>query len=334
MHDPTTQHPFEIVKDAVFPVRMYYVAVMVTGDIARDLLLYNREPEEGKDSTNRKASPVVVQDYALLMLKGEWYLSPQPVILAAAEEKTPEQIEEMIDGQQRLKAVVLASQTKPDIEVPFIICFDAPSAAKWLLDQGKKRQPGDFLRMQGEKNASQLANAVRVLYAVTELRPFKSINLWRHVKLTPQEQALFLAKHASLRQGLEIARGMRSQVMPHIGAVLFYLMATEFNVWTAQQFFNGLISGANMSTTDARLIVREFIAVKTLPPRGPRYKWDGFEQLALLIGAANAWLVDDRGYKASLTFNKLTSKYFPELHTRKSMPTTLIVPGNDPNLGN
>lgn len=333
-HDVKTQRPFDIVKGAVFHTKMYYVSVMVTGDIARDLLLYNREPEKGKDSTNRKASKTLIIDYSVLMLSGKWYLSPQPIILSDRdyETMTHEQIEEMIDGQQRLKAVVLASQQQPDIAIPFVICFDAPNAAKWLLDQGKKRQPGDFLRMQGEANAGQLANAVRVLYALLEMQPYKSINLWRHVKLTPQEQAAFLAKHASLRQGLEISKDMKTLVMPHIGAVLFYLMACEYGVWTAQEFFNGLASGAELKRTDPRLIVREFIAVKNAPPRSGvrRHRWDGFEQLALLLAAANSWLLGETDYKAALIFNKLNSKHFPRLLRRDEMPTTVIVPGNDP----
>lgn len=331
MTDPHDHHPFDFVKNAVFPVDMYYVAVMVTGEIARDLLLYNREPEPGKDSTNRKASKSLVTDYSVLMLTGEWYLSPQPIILSARDEEamTSGQIEEMIDGQQRLKAVVLASQQQPDIAVPFMLCFDAPTAAKWLLDQGKKRQPGDFLRMSGETSPGSLANALRILYALEELRPFTTINRWRHVKLTPQQQAAFLAKHASLRQGLEIARGMKTLIMPHIGGVLFYLMAREYGPFKAQQFFNGLASGANLSTDDSRLKVREFISLKNSPVRGPRYRWDGFEQLALLISAANAWLVGETDYKAAFTFNKLNSKHYPELLTFKQMPTTVIVPGND-----
>lgn len=331
MHNPKQQHPFEVVKEAVFPVDMYYVAVMVTGDIARDLLLYNKEPEAGKDSSNRKASKTLIADYSVLMLKEQWYLSPQPVVLSDRdyETLTSEQIEELIDGQQRLKAVVLASQQKPDIKVPFVICFDAPNAAKWLLDQGKKRQPGDFLRMQGEVNAGLLANALRMLYAIKEMRPYRSINLWRHVKLTPQEQAAFLAKYASLRQGLEIARTTKTLVMSHVGGVLFFLIAEEFGVFKAQQFFNGLASGANLGVNDARLKVREFISMKSNPSRGPRYKWDGFEQLALLISAANAWLLGDEDYKAGMIFNRLTSHHFPTLLTAEQMPTTVLVPGND-----
>lgn len=330
-HDPRNGQPFDIVKDAIFTTDMYFVTAMVDDEMAADLLLYNREPEPGHESTNRKSSPVVVSDYAAIMLTGEWYLSPQPIIFSAKDPKdmSDEEIEEMIDGQQRLKALRQAAKIRPDLTVPFTFCFDAPNAAKWLLDMGKKRQPGDFFRMQGEEAAGRLANAVKVLYALEELRPFKSIGLWRAVKLTPQAQAQFLAKHAALRQGLDVAKGTKTLFQPHVGAVLFYLVAREYSVWTAQELFNGLTSGANLPIDDARLKVREFISMKKNPQRGPGHRFDGFEVLALLLAATNAWLRGDDEFKAGLTFNK-TSKTFPELMKRSEMPVTVIVPGNDP----
>jgi hypothetical protein len=335
MHDPKKQHPFEIVKDAVFATPMYFVTAMLNGDMARDLLLYNRVPKDGEKSTNRKPSLGIIREYSLVMLSGQWYLNPQPVILSEKHRSkmTAKQIEEMIDGQQRLMALVLAAQTDPGITVPFTLCFDAPTAAKWLLDQGKKRQPGDFFRMDGEANSGHLARAVRVLYAIEELSPFQSVNLWRHAKLTAQSQSEFLAKHEALRQGLEISLKMKNLIMPHIGGVLFYMVAREYGPFKAQELFNGFVSGANLSTEDARLKVREFIAIKNSPARGPRYRWDGFEQLAVLITATNAWLLGIDDYKAGLTFNKLASKVYPELMKASEMPTTKIVPGNDPNIG-
>jgi hypothetical protein len=153
--------------------------------------------------------------------------------------------------------------------------------------------------------------------------------LWRAVKLSPQEQAEFLAEHASLRQGLREAAGTKTLFQPHVGAVLFYMVAREFSVWTALALFQGLTSGANLPIDDARLKVREFISVKRNPQRGPAHRFDGFEVLAMLIAATNAWLRGDTEYRAGLTFNKL-SKTYPELAKRAEMPLTVIVPGNDP----
>lgn len=330
MHDPKSQHPFTIVADKVFETPMYFVTAMVNGDMARDLLQYNKEPVKGQQSTNRKASKVVVDDYAAVMVQGGWYLSPQPIIFS---DKNPDlmsgqEFEEMLDGQQRLKALIQASGVQPGIEVPFTLCFDAPSAAKWLLDMGKKRLPSDFFRMQGEVDPGSLAKAVKMLYALDELQPFRSINLWRSVKLTPQEQTMFLAKHPALRTALTRARDTKTLFSNHVGAVLFYMVHREFGIWRAQELFRALKTGADISTDDARLKVREFLAMK----RADKYKWDGFEQLAVLIAAANAWLTGQgEDYKARSVFGKLSTS-FPRLRLFSEMPKTTIVPGNDPNL--
>lgn len=327
--DPRMQHPSVLVKDHIFETSMYYLCVWVDRDLAGDLLLYNKLPAVGEESTNRKPSPVVVSDYAALMLKDEWYLSPQPIVFAERDldKLTPDQWEELIDGQQRLMGVVQAAQVRPDIRVPFVLCFDAPSKAKWVLDMNKKRSPGDFFRMSGEENPGFLAKAVKLLYALDELRPFKSISLWRGVKLTPTEQTLFLAQHPALRQGLEEAKKTKTLFSPHVGAVLFYLVHREFGVYRALELFRALATGADVSVDDARLKVREFISIK-----GKTHKWDGFEVLAVLIAAANAWLTGNgASYRASSDFNKLSTT-FPKLVTAESMPKTTIVPGNDPAL--
>jgi hypothetical protein len=325
--NPKTDDPFSIVKDSVIPMDMFYVPVLVNGDQARDLLLYNREPEIGTAATNRKASPGTVKLYSLAQLSGDWYLNPHPIVFAEPDD---DGVVEMTDGQQRLKALVLASQTNPDLTVPFVVCFKSPAAAKWFFDQGKRRLPGDFLRMAGEANAKQLSDAVRMLYALERMRPFRSISLWRAAKLTSVTQGEFLALHGGLRQGLQVARDAKGLVMPHVGAVLFYLVACEFGVWRAQTLFTGLASGASMSIEDPRLIVREFIALKSREKPRP-YRWDGFEQLALLMAATNAWLIGQDKFRAKDAFNK-TATTFPTLFTVKDMPTTLIVPGNNPEL--
>lgn len=326
MIDTKIVHPFDIVKDSVITdSKMFFVPVLINGERARDLLLWNKEPVIGQDATNRKASPRTVKDYSLVQLSGDWYLNPHAIVFS---ERDADGNIEMTDGQQRLKALVLASQTDPTLTVPFVMCFDSPRDAKWFFDQGKRRLPGDFLRMQGEANSKQLSDAVRMLYAFERMRPFKSITLWRAAKLTSVAQSEFLEQHAGLRQGLQVARDTKGLVMPHVGAVLFYIVAREFGVWTAGALFTGLASGANMSTDDPRLIVREFIAMKAREKPRP-YKWDGFEQLALLVSATNAWLIGQEKFIAKHAFNKLVS-VFPELFTRADMPTTTIVPGNDP----
>lgn len=313
--------PFSVVKGSVIQTEMFFVTAMVNADQARDLLMHNKEPEAKKTGTNRKASSPLVKEYSLLMLSGQWYLNPAPIVFAETGHGL--EVSDLNDGQHRLKAVVLASQEHPDIEIPFVFAFDAPSASKWILDLGKRRMPKDWLQMYGEVNANQLSHAVRALYALEKMQPFQSIGLWRKVKLTPQAQQEFLDEHEGLRYALQQARDTKSLVTSYVGAVLYYLMHREYGVFKTGEFFTGLATGANLAADDPRLKTREFLAIK----QREGYKWDGLEQLAVLIATVNAWLMGQDKFVAKDAFKKL-SKTYPQLLTAAELPVTVLTPGN------
>lgn len=320
-------NPFSIVEKTAYKTPMFFVTAMVCGDQARDMLMHNREPEKGKEATNRKASDALINKYSLLMLSDQWEENPQPIVLSEADDGEFE-VSDLNDGQQRLKAVVKASLVRPDIEVPLTFAFNAPRGSKWVIDQGKKRLPKDFLDMAGIENAAPLSHAIRALWAIENMQPFQSIGLWRRVELAPQVYGEFLKSHTELVQGLSVARdisvGKKALIMPYVGAVLWYLVSKEYGPFVAQNFFTGLVSGADLPATDPRLAVREFLSVKK---HAEKYKWDGFEQLAVLIATVNAWLMGAEGFKAGTAFRKTATK-FPQLIERSKMPKSVLTPGN------
>lgn len=323
-HDPKND-PFDVVKRGVYQTPMFYVTVMADAEMCRDLMLHNKAPKKEETATNRKRSIRLTQKYAGRMLTGEWGLNPQPIIFSEYEDGIS--ISELNDGQHRLEAVILADKTRPGIQVPMVFCFNAPRAAMWVVDQGKNRVPADWLAMFGETHSQKLSAAVAALYAVTELRPFKSITLWQASRLSPQMQQDFLNKHPDLRYAIDETVKLKTQVIPHTAAVLYYLMHKEYGLWKTQEFFKGLATGANLDIDDPRLKVREFLGIQ----KAAHYKWNGLEQLGLLIQAVNAWLLGAEGFKARGAFTK-THKMFPELVRATQLPKTVLTPGNDPEL--
>lgn len=302
--------PYEMIQDKVFKTDMFFVSALVNGEMARDLVAaFNREPEAGKQATNRKASKIKIQQYADQMLAGEWFLNPQPIVFS---EPNADNEYEQEDGQQRLKAVILASLTVPDIEIPFVFCIDAPLAAKMVIDQGKPRLPSDWLRMMGEVNASPLSHALKLLYCYLEV-PYESLDSWRKVRFSNQQQALFLREHPGLRQGLTIARDSRMLLQQYIGAVTWYLAAQEYDPFVASEFMNGLEKGVNLTEHDARWRFREFLARR----KYQHHKWDGYEQFALTIKAFNAWMVKNPDFKP--IFRR--SDRFPKIISKQDVPT-------------
>jgi hypothetical protein len=116
---------------------------------------------------------------------------------------------------------------------------------------------------------------------------------------------------------LDIAKGTRSLIRPHVSAVLWYLMQEQYGPWKAQQFMTSLATGEEIS--GAPLKVREFVSRR----KWEKYAWDGFELLGLLITAVNAWLLGDEKYRAGSAFTKQATK-FPRLVPRDQLPERLF----------
>lgn len=313
LRDPASTTPYEIIKPGVFDTPMSYYTILADANMARDLLMYNIEPVAGKEGTNRKASKVRIEEYRDKMLADRWHLNPQPIIFS---EMGPDgELQMQTDGQQRLKAVVEADKIRPGILVPLVVCVDAPVESRHVVDQGKARTAADFFRMYGEKNSKPVSDATKMLYCVLNV-PFQTISLWRNRKVTPEELREFLAQHEALRQGIDIARDTKTLIQTYVGGVTWYLMWREYGPYVASEFMNGLEKGLHMDGADPRYKLRELLSRRKMEG----YSWDGFEQLALLIAAANAWLHKLDRWDPKRAFNKMMAVKFPQLTAFKDLP--------------
>jgi hypothetical protein len=307
--DPNNTTPLEVFKSGIFQTPMEFYTVAVNPGIARNLLMWNKEPVRGEEGTNRKASKIRVETYAAEILAGHWRLSPQPIIFS---EEGPVM---QLDGQQRLKAVLLAAQTDPDIVVPFTICINAPKDSQSVTDIGKPRTPADFMRMYGEKDPVVTSNATRMLYCVLTQQPFVSISGWRSTKISPQTEREFLAEHAALRQGVAIAKDTKMLVAAPAAAVLWYLARAEYGPMIASQFMNGLEKGLNMDGSDPRYKARELFSRRKIE----KYPWDSYEQLGVLLTAFTAWMFEASIYNPAKSFSRTSIKW-PSLVPAKDLP--------------
>lgn len=310
VRDPSMITPEEIIEGGAFITDMRFYTVMVDADMARDLLLFNHEPERGKEGTNRKASKVRIELYKKRMLAGEWSINPQPIVFTAPNSKGAI---EQSDGQQRLKALIEADKEQPGIRVPFTVCIDAPTAAKMVIDGGKSRLPSDFLRMQGETNASQLSYALRLLYCVLNIR-FEAPHSWNKFRLSPTAQQQFLADHEEIRSGLRVAYDCKLVLPPYIGAVVFYLISKEFDAFKAAEFLQGLEKGLEMKAGDPRWRLREYLS----RIRMNHTKMSALDYYALTVMAANAWLRGDFEWTPPTRIRSM-----PKLHKLEDIPAQL-----------
>ena len=117
-----------------------------------------REYITGSD-TKRSASPTVVRTYVRDMLNEEWRLIHAGLAFRdAAAGEAPCQHGVMIDGKQRMMAVIVADRSQPGIEVPFYITTGVPGDVFDAIDSGRKRSIADVLQIRGvgTANYSQL----------------------------------------------------------------------------------------------------------------------------------------------------------------------------------
>jgi len=304
-----------VLRAEKYDTNMTYHVVWVDGDLARDMLQWNQEPQHGKAGTNRKASDKKVAEYAAAMLGEEWRVNPQPVVYSEAGWQE--------DGQQRLKAVVLASKTKPDIRVPLTICVNAPDASRLVIDLGKRRTAADFLQMAGHAQTINLAAALKMLWCYDNVAHVDS-NAWRRVRWTPHLQAEMIEKNPMVKEGLRVAAKSAHLYSRTPASVLWYLAyrAMGDGGELANWFMRGLEKGVDPDVVDARYLMREGLARAQSVHRTR----DSDELLGIGIKAFNAWAT---GSSDDYQFGLRKTERFPKIiSAEQALPLAkLLTPG-------
>lgn len=309
--------PFDIIKPGIFDSPMRTYTVVVDEDMARLMLAHNREPVAGKRGTNRRASKVRIGIYKDTMDAGHWLLSPQPVVFSALDENGRT---EMTDGQQRLKAFLEHCKSNPGATIELSVTVNAPPKVKLVLDTGKSKTAADFLRMAGEPAPVVLAPAIRALRCYNEI-PFQSIAHWRmagRMSVTAQDE--YLTRFPELRGSVVRAMQMKSQAASYVLATVHYLMSQEYGPFVAEVFLRALEKGLvpGITATDARWRLREYLG--RMAYEG--YRWDGYEQLGLLLAAVNDFLWDSDKFDPKTVMRQMSATVprFPRMVTSQDLP--------------
>lgn len=121
----------------------FVVETLVTPEMAQMLLDRNWE--------NRLIRKSVVNSYAQAMLRGEWSLNGEYIIISSNGV--------LNDGQHRLMAVI-----ENGLPVVMGLQFGVERNSRTTLNTGFKRTLADHLTMQGQGNAHQLSATVRLAW--------------------------------------------------------------------------------------------------------------------------------------------------------------------------
>lgn len=243
--------------------RVTHAVVMVSSDTAARWLKTNKR--------NRPVSDDIVDRYANDMSTGLWTFAADPIRFDTSGN--------LIDGQHRLSALA-----RIDMTLPMLVVRGLPADSQLVMDQGRKRTPGQQLGLLGVKDSNLIASIVKVTIQ------YDTGLLFRENKLSGSITAPVIQEYVT-----DHPREM-TFVHPLLGAIrradappsvvgAFAVIASRVHGDDAAMFIKqldelvGMSKGHPIHTLDKRLrrIRRE------------RLKFSNRDYLALFIQAFNAW---------------------------------------------
>lgn len=265
---------------------------LITPQRAKQLLGRNAE-------NNRTPKRSRIPQYVRDMLSGNWNPNTGETIKVDVGGV-------LIDGQNRLKAVVAAGEQDPDFKGIYLsVAYDVPSDAMQVIDSGSTRSAGDALKIAGANDRMRGAAIVRwsILWDAGlhmgnggTLAPSNSEIIDRYRREAGAYDAA--AKRATDCQN----RGLGTGTVAGVAHYLFARIDVEQN----HQFFDQYVSGANLPDRSAVLALRNRIA-KVRIDRITRP-----EQLALFVRTWNAFRRGEPMDRIILVKGELTNDNFPQ----------------------
>ncbi|WP_405993756.1 hypothetical protein [Streptomyces sp. NBC_00986] len=208
--------------------------------------------------------------------RGEWKLTHQGI---AFDENG-----QLVDGQHRLAAIV-----KAGMAVEILVAHDVPRSAFTVMDTGRKRTGRDALSLVGELNSNHLAAALRGLQLYLSS---PDANWSGGSSLTSNDQLFtILEQHPNMRESIN--RGMAvnraTRVTVTAASIGWYVTTKERPDVDQTPWFDGLVSGASLTESDPRLVLRNTMLGMAAGKRHRR-KDDSREHLLYYLKAWNAWV--------------------------------------------
>lgn len=232
----------------------------LTPSLARLLLTMN-----GSNRTYRETRAKL---YAKDILESRWQVNGETISISSCGH--------LNDGQHRCYAVVIA-----DRAIDVLFTFGVSYESRLTTDTGKSKQAGDFLGMEGMKNANHLAAIAgqiilieangKVATGKNMIVPTKS-EIRERVEYDGDIEKSFLAvrqKNAGKVSSLTTL------------SVAHYMLAKRDRA-AADTFITKLISGAELKDRDPIFTAREKLI-------GPYGRLNKNEQLKTMISAWNNW---------------------------------------------
>lgn len=244
--------------------KITHTVVMVSAETAARWLKFNKR--------NRNLGRTDVQRYRLDMEAGLWRFAADPIRFDVDGN--------LIDGQHRLTAL----SELPGVCLPMLVVRGLPPETQKVMDQGRKRTPGQQLYLSGVKDANLMASVFKVVLVWETGLMFRDNSLQRQITSAAIEEYVF--DHP---EDLEFAQAhsnvIRSIDAPPSVIGAFAVIAGRVDPEGAHEFLSQLHSMVGMSighpvhTLDKRL--------RSIRKQSLRFSQRDY--LALFIQAFNAY---------------------------------------------
>jgi len=243
---------------------IFTVTATVTPELAQRLL--DRNP--GNRPLRWKGDSRSVEAYARAMLRGEWLLNGEAIIISSDGQ--------LNDGQHRLNGVI-----ESGMAIPMHLTFGVERDSRHTVDQGAARTPGQVLAMMGEKTYNTLAHALQFVWAYDGDRHFQN-------RPTMEQLLKTLEQHPNIRDTLHQASLLSSDFRASIGYMGgSHYVCRRINEQVADDFLAAVKTGLNISDPKSAVFR---LRKRLIDHTAKRENIPAVEQAALYIKAFNAVL--------------------------------------------
>lgn len=266
----------ETLPDALLNVRPWIGHITPEG--AAGYLKHNVEPEFGKPGSNRSWVAARVDALCQQMLDGKWFFNHQGIAFDTTGN--------LIDGQHRLRAIVKAGETQPDIQVPMVVWWDLPVESNLGIDRNMRRIGGDYLTMAGFSAGGRLSKTCSLLdlYGNADFEAKISPSYWSQTR-DPETILRVAAEWPDLQEASRIG-GRLAMILVPSGAAAAWLVARKAHPDAdMDDFLHGVQYGAMLGLKDPRMALRTW----GLNRREKKKKGDAWESMGVFLKTFSAW---------------------------------------------
>lgn len=224
-----------------------------------------REILSQHNDNNRNISRNNVRFLTKQILEGEWKLTNQGIGIAKSGR--------LLDGQHRLQAIIEANQP-----VQMYVMRDLDEGVFNVIDQGKKRSPGDILSIHTNGEVAwptAIAAGIRVYYALEQGNGVY-VNKKR-VDMSPFELIQLYESLPDIEENMKIITNFRNVLnwVPHSVPLGLYTYMKRIDSEVNKSFWHSFNSGANLRPKSPINALRNRLTNYVIDNDGrkPRKQW-------------------------------------------------------------